>query len=716
MKEPSTPTDAITNDGSPVPVTPDELLEFKHDLEEIVHDAAMEVHTRRTTSEDTRFCRWEGQSPDGLRWKDRLDGRPAFPFEGAFDARVRLADEIVTEKVLVLMASAMRAIPQVRGMEAKDQEFGKRLQLVLKWVLKNKLGMEWWRELTKVAQYQEGDSPAAAVLGVFWCRETGLKYRTITLANVAEFMVKDLKLGLEEVEQFVYAIQDPSLEESAARALVEMIPLVKPKRARRVVRDLRENKQTQLPVPYLRKNQPKVRAFRLYENIFFRRNITDIQTADIYVPEWLTAVQLRDRKFAYDYDEEFIEEVLEHEGETAFDLEGTYRALVPGDASVAAGEDPEPYRGKYEVITRYYWATNEDDIPGLYQVTFSAFAEVAATPRQLLDYPHGKSPFIWFSRETLSDRLLDSRGWPELLMTDQRFDKIFHDTIGAHAMLSVPPLKRPRRRGQTKIVIRPLAEIQEDRPGEIEWMQPPQYPVVVDKMMETTERRVARFAGRMHETVPAMISRLHMDMSAFFFLSTLKEALFQMVSLCQAYLDEPQLQRITGANGKPVAQSREQIEGEFDLELDFSASELDIEWLVQIAEFLGKYVLPMDSLAVIQRDQLVAWLVKSVLPNLADLIVSDSGGAQQSEIKDEEMNFVKINAGIEPEMMADGQNFPLRLAVLENILKKNPESGQVMKPKSQEMLAARHKHLANQVQQLKNAQIGRQVGQPALEQ
>jgi hypothetical protein len=39
---------------------------------------------------------------------------------------------------------------------------------------------------------------------------------------------------------------------------------------------------------------------------------------------------------------------------------------------------------------------------------------------------------------------------------------------------------------------------------------------------------------------------------------------------------------------------------------------------------------------------------------------------------------------------------------------------QKLTPVSREILEARLKYLANQVQQLKNAQIGRQVGQPVL--
>ena len=83
-------------------------------------------------------------------------------------------------------------------------------------------------------------------------------------------------------------------------------------------------------------------------------------------------------------------------------------------------------------------------------------------------------------------------------------------------------------------------------------------------------------------------------------------------------------------------------------------------------------------------------------------------------MNDDQNNFPKIAAGVEPDMVAAGQNFPLRLQTLQTIGQKNPSAFQKLSPASQMILQARMEYLQNQVQQLKNAQIGRQVGQPAL--
>jgi hypothetical protein len=76
-----------------------------------------------------------------------------------------MADMIINERVLILMAAALRNVPQVKGLQIDKDRLGGKMTTVLKWVLKNKLGAAYFREMNKLAQFQEADSPAGAVLG-----------------------------------------------------------------------------------------------------------------------------------------------------------------------------------------------------------------------------------------------------------------------------------------------------------------------------------------------------------------------------------------------------------------------------------------------------------------------------------------------------------------------------------------------------------------------
>ena len=88
--------------------------------------------------------------------------------------------------------------------------------------------------------------------------------------------------------------------------------------------------------------------------------------------------------------------------------------------------------------------------------------------------------------------------------------------------------------------------------------------------------------------------------------------------------------------------------------------------------------------------------------------------AARRESDDEDANFAKISAGVEPPMLTKGQNFRLRLNRLTQIVERNPGSMNQMGPVERQILDARFKHLEGQVQQEKNAQTGRLMAEPVL--
>jgi hypothetical protein len=49
--------------------------------------------------ENTRFCRWSGQSDDGKKHADLQGDEKAFPWEGASDTRIFMADEVINSLV-----------------------------------------------------------------------------------------------------------------------------------------------------------------------------------------------------------------------------------------------------------------------------------------------------------------------------------------------------------------------------------------------------------------------------------------------------------------------------------------------------------------------------------------------------------------------------------------------------------------------------------------
>ena len=698
-------------------VTAQDLAQLKAEARDTATYAARVAYGRRSQAEETRFAIWEGQSDDGRKHAETNGGRPAFPFEGASDARIRLADMIVNERVLILTAAALRNMPRVKGLDLSREHLGHKLTTVLKWVLKNKLGSGYFRTIAKLAQYQEGDAPAGAMLGVWWNQESALELTGLTIEDVRQQLMQSAgPEAAQTLNQMDVALQNPARDKETAQILMGLDPRLTEARALRAIAELRQSGACKYPVEVLVKDGPELCAYRVYDGIFFPVNTTDAQRCRCYfVREWLSRVELLERQVSMDYSAAFVEATLQHEGRSG------WAEAEPGRASGASpleggySTSGEEHRGEYEVVTAFYKAVNADHIPGIYYVAFSFHHEEPAHERKLLEYSHGQYPFTWFSREVLSERLLDARGVPELVSTDQQALKLLADSFNDNVSLAtVPPLKVPRRRGKLGLVIGPLKLIKEDRPGDITWMQPPQYPMGNDKQQEEIRRRVDEYFGRISQNVPPMLTQLHQAGMVMFFLANLADALTQLLQLCQQYMSQEELALITGDDGIPVARSIEEIQGKFSVELTFDPRDLDMEYLKQITELLINVILRADTLNVVQRDKLIQRLFMAIDPNLAQATVRPVADAQASEVEAEQGNFAKISAGVEPEMVAEGQNFPLRLQVLEQIAQKNPEAIQKLSPVSAKIFEARVKYLQNQVQQIRNAQIGRTVGQPAL--
>jgi hypothetical protein len=552
------------------------------------------------------------------------------------------------------------------------------------------------------------------VLGIWWERDERIGLQEVTVDQLRQLLLQTFGLPPQQVAQLEMQLLSPEHEKETAGLLQQLVPHLSKARARQVVKDLRTEGTASFPVPYTKQEGPVLCAYRIFQDVFFPTNSPELPRWRVYyVREWLSEVDLRSRVATEGYSEDFVDQVLGHEGMTGWPM--YRRNPTQGDFMVIKQEESkEANRGLYEVNTAIFRAVNDDGAVGIYYVTFHFMVNVAAHDRRLLDYQHGEYPAVYFSREVLGQRVLDARGVPELVATDQQSLKLLRDSFSDNVSIStLPNILVPRRRSKLSLVIGPLKIIKEDRPGDVRWMEPPQYPVGNDKQQQEIRSWVNEYFGRMAEGVMPTLMQLHQTGMTTLFLASLADVFTQMIQLCQQYMPEEELEQITGDDGIPIARSREEIQGKFRVELSFDPRDLDQDYLKNLIGLLVQ-VLQTDTLGTVQRDKLVQRLFSAIDPSLAAQTLQPVQQAEESEKKDEEDNFAKIASGVEPEMAAEGQNFALRYQVLQQIPQKNPEAYQKLAPMSRKIYDARLKQLADQVQQMKNAQIGRQVGQPVL--
>lgn len=726
MKEVNT-IENVKGDGGNAKVTDKELENLKDEMDEICKDAAYDVQERRRLGDDTRFCRWAHQTTDALKHGDPYEGHEAFPFEGASDARIRLCDMIINEREKVLTQSAMRADITVEGVEGNDLELGARMSIVLKWVLNNALGSKYRRELKKIAQWQEGDVPAGAVMGVYWNDEVALENKIITKTDVANMLLQVIQqdpemtdvTDLEFMQELDLLINNENEADRLKAMLLASSPHLSNARIDKIIKELRETGEATFPSPYIKTQTPVITAHRLFDDIFFPSNTYDLANARVvFVREWLTEAQLRERQFTHGYSEKYVDSLLDHEGETGFP-EYTAQEMA-GEWIVERVKSPSQIenKGLYEQITAYTRSVNEDGVPGIYYTCFSKLVDIPAKERQLLDYAHGTYPFVWFGRETLTNRLWDSRSVSELAMGHQKMLKILWDSFLDHTSLStIPPITVPKNRPNSKLEIGPMKVVKENRQGEVRFMDMPKYPASNDKAQPLLEKQVNEYFGRADEGVQPALSQLHMQDMIDTFLGNLKDVMHMVLQLCQQYMPDEILARVSGAeDGLPIIRTRQEIQGKFDLGISFDSKDLDMEYVMKKAEIIGKYILPIDSVSTIQRDKLVQKLFAGLDPSLASATIQPLQNANMKEMLDEQNNFAKIAAGVEPPMMEDGQNHQLRLQVLNEIAQKNPDALQRLPDDSKAILDTRLEHLNFMVQQQTvNKQYGKLGAIPALQ-
>lgn len=736
--------DTTTGDGAPVAISEKLLQQMLGEIDQINQDAKRDLWATKLDSEDTRLNRWPGQSSDGLKHEEDIGAVPE-PFESAADVRVRLADMLTNEEVMLFVVAALRAQIKFKGVEAQDAAKAGNCSVVLRWVLRNQMGIKWVEELIKLAQYVCGDSPGIGLAKIWWVEEHSLRMQKLTADELMGMYVKTVVEQLQEVEDqrsqitddrsqiteqntekdnllaqvnaavesFKATLADPQVgPEQLSQLLLEFFPGIRPERARKVILQLRRDGSAEFPVKYVKFSGPCLQAKRLFEDFFIPMNTSDFQKVRMWFEnEWLSEPDLRERQISMGYKKAWVDKVLEHEGIAAFP---DYVRNKDGDL-VSRSEDY--YKGLYNIVTCYFRAVNEENIPGRYYVTLHHEVKDMAHDRRLVDYAHGKYPGHLIRREVLSARVMDSRGIPELAGPHQGLQKLLTDSFGDNAQLGgVPPIITHGRQREGALRIRPLQELQAKRDGDYKWMQPPPYSPQLPIMIKELIRQMNEYFGRSGENVPDEAVTLNKEFKVIWWLSNIREILSQIWALVQQYMPDDVLQRITNAQGEIVAHNVDEIQGQHDLELVFDSRDFDPDQLADIAKTIKDLLISMDRDKTINPSPIVASLLWRLSPDMAEMALRPVDAARQSEVNDEQAKYLQIRGGSEPELQDDGSiNYQVRKDWYDQLIRANPMVFNDLAADKMAILQSRVERLGVLAEQYgENVQIGRQGGKTAL--
>jgi hypothetical protein len=663
--------------------------------------------SKRARNYDTRMSLWDGQSPDGKKWATNY-GANVFPWEGASDARIRLADLVCNREMQLCLTSTFAARLQMMPVESTDAVSRTAAESVLKWMLFTHCSDSLRRELEIALNIRA--TYGIAIMGVFWRTTTRLEEKSVSLDDLIA-MAQEQGDPNSPLAMLIGAILDPLQEENAIAMAEQFAPGTG---TAANIRKLREGGTVEYTEPYIFESKPEWTALEPFNDVIFPTATYDLQRAPwIARREMITCEELEERVITEGYPEEFYEKAENYKGASLWPV---YMQQNHNRHDNILFQD---YRDLIEIW--HVYSKETDEKTGATKVmcrvmhpNVDIFAKEEISP-----YTHGEYPFIELPRERVTRCLMESRGIPEIVSTMQAEIKTQRDYRTDRANIAIlPPMRVPANRGKLDIVLGPAVQIPERRPNEFGWMQPPPFDQGTIEIERAVRRDVNEYFGMAGEGVDPNYVALVQQHTVDRWLRDFKSIIRQTYQLMQQYMQPVEILRVSGGQAVPFQADRESIQGQFDLIVDWDAKNLDSEALGVKLNYISQAIVPMDVAGVIDRAGLVKFIMAAVDPNLADLLVRDPGPAAAMEANDEQLAYTKIAAGTEPELPTEGQNHQLRAQVLQGIIQANPAVQQRYQQDEifRNMIDARLKGFNFQVQQQQNAQIGRQGTLPALQQ
>jgi len=642
---------------------------------------------RAQASEEVRFSFWESQSPDGK--KHDAEDEQAFPWNHASDTRIRLADAIVNESADILVAAFNRAQFEARGIELQDAAAAGAISKTLEWARNGGIP-DLSTEVDLAADY--GQAKGWCILQVIWSRRIARRAVKVSLEQLA---ARWPELNL--------AILDPIREEEAIQAIQTLYPLfvqsespslaetdlgeLKPARARKIVRALRADGETEVPIPYLHEDNPRVIALEPWEDVFVPPETTDLQRARaIFRVDWMNETELRAKVASDQWNEAWVDAVLTKSGQNS-SVAADQNAQDILDASLGLTSEGanRDRRNLCEVVYAYTRGVDED---GVEQVRYTVFSPHVigsvgtATPEYAvqgtLDYAHGKYPFVAYRREQAKRKLMASRGVPEIVMTWQQEKKAQRDAQVDRTSLSiVPPLLVPQRRISQIQRLGPAQRVGYQSKGEIEWMQPPPgNPAEAVELIREIDRESDEYFGRLGEGVDPVRAQTKQQRMVDQWLLCWVEVFRQVTALCSQYLSDEEWLEISGA---PAPERRfESLQRGRNWQFKFDVRELSTDYMVEKLKAIGANVLPLDAGGVVDRSKLVAQTLAWIDPSLARAVVSDQTAASQKLFKQVQDDFAQMALGNEVSMTQNDPTAPRQLEYARQIVTANPKYQQAL--------------------------------------
>lgn len=732
-------------------------------------------------NQETRRMIWAGQSPDGRKWDENMpEGEEARPWNGASDTRVPMVDGIINDDVAVGCVAFQRAELRATSVDPEQAELAAEVSKHLHWMVHTRYARMLALEVELSLQYSREHGFCLAYVG--WEREVSKRRVRVDLASLAKVPnqygpanptrengdgddVEVVPTG--RAPTLMELVMDPEQEAAAVVLVRELyrqyvtqelqakgffeeeledskIVEMSESGARKAVRQLREEGVADIPMAYACRNQPIVWVGQPFVEMLAARGTMELQAAPVvFWRRWMSEGDLK-AKAASGWDGDWIAAVLKTKGNIstwagalgATSLTGPSTKTVGSTTYLKVTEENNPLM---EVIYAHRKVVDEDGVTGVWETIFSPHVtknpngddvEVGPTgsdfcaKHELLNYAHGRYPYLELKRENIGRALVDSRSVSEIAATWQNEQKAQKDMLfNRSEMETLPPVQVPRL-GGVGYRLGPGAQVPMNRNQKIEKALElgPVSPLAME-LIAQSRLEAKEYFGRPDAQLDPSITAAKQAKMANDLYRFWGEVLAMMFALTVQY-NPGEVDRVCNHPGLAAGLDVYTVLDELAFGLEFDIAELNPDYVVKKMEVLNSMVLPADAAGIIDRAKLTAKQVRMVDPRMAQELIQDQGSAAQKIYDEVDGQVARMALGNEAKYVENDPSAGTRLQYLQTVVQNNPKyqlwlglpgqgnvpgqaPGRGADPRFKELMENYMKNLQMSVEQQQNKVVGR---------
>ena len=580
---------------------------------------------RRQRDWNVRNCEWSNKSSDFRKHVPNGTTGQVFPWEGSSDQEVRLADELIGCRVATCMNAVRRAHIVATPVESDDVDRASATSAFLRWLINTKINDFYDQvELSLNHLFEKG----MCVTYVYWDSRDQKQQQSIKLEEIAQ-----------AIPQIAEAIMDGSMDEELVALLNDQFKVSK-KKAKGMLRELREAGETTVPIVRQTINQPRIKALAPDEDVFFPAYTIDPQEAPYcFHVVHMTPQQLHSKVASEDWDEEWVEAAIASNARGKDESGNSWR--LRDGMEFTKDEDQT-----ISVIYCYQKLLDEDHVEGVYCTVFSDGLPELYAKHSLLDYGSGGYPYVISTLERTQKRMYSSRSYPELVESLQQVLKVETDAaIDRQSLATLPPIQHPIGRSPTNWG--PGVRVPYRIPNEVSFADTPRLDPGNIEIRRYVKEQADRYFGRNGPGVDPTEAMAKQQETVDKVFNHLKFVLDEIYTLYQQYGPDAEFYRVAGVND--VQKYAKGPAGErYDFWLSFDVNTQDPAMMVERVKAIAELGGMLDKSGTLDTERLLQVAVEQILPGASEKVMIPKETASQKAMDEIRQTISEIYSGVPP--------------------------------------------------------------------